>query len=334
MRSPRATEFRSEKITNLMALNIERQNLALEFVRVTEAAALAAVQWVGKGDRKAADQAATDAMRQTFNTIDFKGLIVSGEGKKDEAPQLYEGEQVGNGNGAEVDLAVDPLECTDSVANGRPNAASVIAAGPRKSFLQAPDIYMEKIAVGPQAVGSIDINASVAENIKNVAKALNKGPEEVTVVVLDRPRHEELIKQIRQTGARVYLITDGDVAGAIATALPESPIDMLLGIGGAVEGVQSAIALKCLGGELQARFKPKNADQEQELTSAGLDPKLPKLNMSDLVLSDEIMFVATGVIDGPLLKGITFDHGAPITHSIVIENQTKTMRFIETRYWR
>ena len=310
---------------------ITNQNLALEFIRVTEAAALAAVKWVGKGDAKAADKAATDAMRQTFNTIDFKGLVVSGEGKKDEAPQLYEGEIIGTGAGAEIDLAVDPLECTDSVSNGRPNAICVIAAGPRKSFLAAPDVYLDKIAVGPEAAGRIDLDKSVAENIKIVAEALKKPASEVTVVVLDRPRHEDLISQIRSAGARVRLITDGDVAAAIATARHESPIDVLLGIGGGVEGVQAAMALKCLGGELQARFKPKNADQEQKLAAAGLD-KLSKLNMSDLVLSDEVMFVATGVIDGPLLKGIAFDRGAPISHSIVIENQTKTIRFIETRH--
>ncbi len=312
--------------------NNTSQNLALEFVAVTEAAALSSARWIGRGDAKAADKAATDAMRLAFNAIEFKGLVVSGEGKKDEAPQLYEGEAVGSGAGLEIDLAVDPLECTDSVANGRTNASCVIAAGGKKSFLQAPDTYMDKIAVGPLAVGSIDINLSVAENINNVAKALSKNPNEVTVVVLDRPRHEALIKEIRAAGARVYLITDGDVAGAIATALPTSPIDMLLGKGGAVEGVQSAIALKCLGGELQGRFQPKNEAQLEELRQNGHDTSLPKLTMADLVFSDDVMFVASGVIDGPMLTGIKQKGRQSVVHSLVLHNPSKTKRLITTTY--
>lgn len=314
-----------------MNLN-DQQNIALEFIRVTEAAALASASWIGRGDAKAADKAATDAMRSAFNSIEFNGLVISGEGKKDEAPQLYEGEKVGTGAGLEIDLAVDPLECTDSVANGRPNASCVIAAGGRKSFLQAPDIYMDKIAVGPRAVGSIDINLSVADNINNVAKALGKSPNEVTVVVLDRPRHEPLIQAIRATGARVYLITDGDVAGAIAAALPTSPIDMLLGKGGGVEGVQTAIALKCLGGELQGRFQPKNEAQMDELRKNGHDISLPKLTMTDLIFSEDVMFVASGVIDGPMLRGVKQKGGTQVVHSLVLHNPSKTKRLITTTY--
>jgi len=307
------------------------QNLVLEFVRVTEQAAIAAAAWIGKGERKLADKAATDAMREAFNSVEFKGLVISGEGKKDEAPQLYEGEELGTGDGPEIDLAIDPLECTDSVANGRPNATTVIAGGSRGSFAQMPDIYVNSIAVGPQAKGAIDIDASIADNVKAVAKASNKPVEEISVVILDRERHESMIKEIRDVGARVYLISDGTIAGAVATAMKDSPIDILMGLCGGVETAQSAIALKCLGGEIQGRLAPKDEKQKKIAQESGIADFDKKYTMDDLVLSDNVMFVASGVIDGPMLKGVAFDEKGPIVRSIVMHNASKTVRFIESR---
>jgi fructose-1,6-bisphosphatase II len=305
------------------------RNLALEFVRVTEEAAIAAARWVGKGDRKGADKAATDAMRTRLNAVDFDGLVVSGEGRKDDAPMLFDGEKVGTGSGEQIDLAVDPLECTDSVANGRWNATTVIAGGPRHGFLASPDIYMEKIAVGPRAAGHIDLRKSVKENITNVAKALGKPVDEVTVVVLDRPRHEKLIGEIRECGACVVLITDGDVAGGIAPAMPNNPIDILLGIGAGVEGVQAAIALKCLGGEFQGRYAPKDDEQRARAEAMGITDFEKVYQMDDLVFSDDVFFVASGVIEGPMLQGARFTSGGAVTHSVVMRARSKTVRFIE-----
>ena len=240
------------------------RNLALEFVRVTEAAAIASAKWIGKGEGKKADKAAVDAMRTRFNQINFSGTIVIGEGSKDEAPELYTGEHVGTGTGHEMDIAVDPLECTDSVAYGRYNALTVITTGPKGTLLSAPDTYMEKIAVGREAKGVIDLDAPVKENISKVARALGKDVSEVTVSLLDRPRHESLIQEIRDAGARVRLITDGDVAVAVSTCLPESPIDMLLGTGGSTEGVLAAVALRILDGEILTRFKPRNDEDKKK----------------------------------------------------------------------
>ncbi|HLD60520.1 MAG TPA: class II fructose-bisphosphatase [Patescibacteria group bacterium] len=308
------------------------RNLALEFVRVTEAAAIAAAKWVGRGERKKADGAAVDEMRDRFNFVDFSGEVVIGEGKKDEAPELYVGEKLGTGQGPELDIAVDPLECTDSVANGRPNAIAVIATGAKGTLFKAPDMYMEKIACGPGAVGSISLLATVEENIKNVAGRLKKDVSEITVMVLDRPRHESLIKQVRSTGARVVLITDGDVAGAIAPSLPDSGIDLLMGIGASAEAVLAAAAIKCLGGEMQARLAPKDDKQRLELKDMGIKDIEKILTLEDLAKGQDLTFTATGVVDGPLLKGVRYTADYCITHSVVMRVKTGTVRFVETHH--
>ncbi|PIS04935.1 MAG: fructose-bisphosphatase class II [Candidatus Buchananbacteria bacterium CG10_big_fil_rev_8_21_14_0_10_42_9] len=310
----------------------EDRNLALELVRVTEVSALAASEWIGKGDKIAADRVAVDKMRERLMAIDFKGEIVAGEGRKDKAPQLYEGELVGNGKEPEIDLVVDPLECTDSVAWGRMNAMAVIAAGAKGSLMRMPDMYMRKIAVGPQAKGKIDLDASVKDNLKKIAKALDKHIEELMVVVLDRPRHQDLIKEIRHAGARVILITDGDVAAAIATAIPESGIDVLMGVGASAEGVQAATALQCLGGEIQGRLQPKNDEEIELCKQSGIKKIDKKLFNSDFAKGDQLLFVATGVIDGPLLKGIRITKDQAISHSVVMRKFTGTVRFIEAHH--
>ncbi len=308
------------------------RNLALEFVRVTEAAAIAASEWVGKGDAKAADGAAVDAMRTRFNDIEFSGTVVIGEGSKDEAPELYTGEKIGKGGGPEVDIAVDPLECTDSVAYGRYNAMCVAASGPRGSLFSAPDTYMWKIAVGAGAKNAIDLDASVADNLKKISKALGKDIEDITVVVLDRPRHEKLIKEIRSCGSRVRLITDGDVAGALATCAPKSGIDVLMGIGGSTEAVLAAAAIKIQGGEILARFKPKDEHHTKLVKKAGYNTKTIYTS-EDLAKGKELGFTATGVIDGPLLQGVRkTDEGVTVTHSIVVRGQSNNIRYITTHH--
>ena len=316
-------------MTNIFTMD---RNLALEFVRVTEAAAVAASKWIGRGDKHAADQAAVDAMRDRFNAIDFHGEVVIGEGKKDEAPELYVGEQLGTKNGVNLDIAVDPLECTDSVANGVPNAISVIATGSSGSLFKAPDMYMEKIACGPKAAGSISLLASVEDNILNVAERLDKHVSEMVVVMLDRPRHEEIKKRIRSTGARVRLISDGDVAGAIAPSLYGSGIDMLYNIGASAEAVLAAVAIKCLGGDFQARLAPKDDKQRTELKAMGITDIEKILTLEDLAKGQDLTFTATGVIDGPLLKGVRYTTHHCITHSVVMRVRTGTVRFIETHH--
>lgn len=308
------------------------RNLALEFVRVTEAGAIAAAKWIGKGDAKAADGAAVDEMRDRFSYVDFKGEVVIGEGKKDEAPELFIGEKLGTGKGLEIDIAVDPLECTDSVANGRPNAISVIATGAKGTLFHAPDMYMEKIACGPTAKGKISLSATATENIERVARALGKPADELVVMVMDRPRHEQLILEIRATGARVRLITDGDVAGAIAPSIADSGIDLLMGIGASAEGVLASAAIKCLGGDFQARLAPKNDEQIKELKEMGITDYTKILTLDDLAKGNMLTFTATGVIDGPLLKGVRYENGYCITHSVVMRVQTGTVRFLETRH--
>jgi len=308
------------------------KNLALEFVRVTEAAAVAAAKWMGRGDKIAADKAAVDAMRKYFQYVEFSGQIVIGEGEKDEAPELYIGEKLGTEAGPDLDIAVDPLECTNSVANGTPNAISVIATGERGSLFHAPDMYMNKIACGPLAKGRIDLDAPVEENLKNVAKALEKEVSELVVVVLGRPRHEQLIEEIRQAGARVRLITDGDVAGAIAPSLPDSGIDLLMGIGASAEGVLAAVAIKALGGELQCRLAPKDDKQRQRIIKMNITDPDKKLLIEDLAKGDKLSFTATGVIDGPLLRGVRYTADYVITYSVVIRVMSGTVRFIETHH--
>ena len=307
------------------------RNLALEFVRVTEAAAYSAAKWVGRGDKLKADGAAVDAMRERLNKIAFSGTIVIGEGSKDEAPELYTGEKVGTGGKPEMDIAVDPLECTDSVAYGRYNALSVIAAGPKGTLLSAPDTYMEKIAAGPVAGKVIDLGASTATNIKKVAKALRKSVDEITVVVLDRDRHQELIEDIRKVGARVRLITDGDVAGAIAPCLPDSGIDLLMGIGASAEAVLAATAIKIFGGEILCRFKPKD-DKHAKLVSSHGHTTKKIFCAEDLAKGKMLTFTATGVIDGPLLQGVRITADTAITHSIVIRGESRTVRYITTHH--
>ena len=309
------------------------RNLALEFVRVTEAAAIAASLWVGQGDAKRADKAAVDEMRARFNDMDFRGRVVIGEGAKDEAPELYTGEMVGRGSGPVVDLAVDPLECTDSVASGRYNALSVIAAGQRGTLLSAPDTYMEKIVVGPAARGVIDIDAPVAQNVRAVAKALGKKPSEVTVLTLERERHVPIIQGVRSTGARVRLITDGDVAGAIATCMDESGIDMLIAIGGSTEAVLAAVPIKILGGELLCRFKPKDEVHAKLVRDFGLNTKRI-YRARDLAKGNVLTFCATGIIDGPLLAGVRYEGARIVTHSLVIRAESGTIRYIKTHHAR
>lgn len=307
------------------------RNLALEFVRVTEAAAIAAAGWVGRGDKIAADGAAVDAMRARFNQIDFRGRIVIGEGAKDEAPELYTGEIVGLGTKPAVDLAVDPLECTDSVAYGRYNALAVIAAGVHGSLFSAPDTYMDKLAAGPKAAKIIRMDAPARVNIQKVAKALGKKVGDVTVCVMDRDRHRTLIDEIRKIGARVRLITDGDVAGGIAPCLPESGIDLLMGIGASTEAVLAAVAVKIFGGQLFARFAPQKDEHRQLLKKHRLnDRKIYSVN--DLCKGKVLTFTATGIIDGPMLSGVRVSGETIITHSIVIRGTSGTVRYITTHH--
>jgi len=309
------------------------RNLALEFVRVTEAAAIAAADWIGRGDAMAADGAAVDAMRDRFNDIDFSGRVVIGEGSKDEAPELYTGEKVGKGGKPVLDLAVDPLECTDSVAYGRANAMCVASSGPRGSLFSGPDTYMWKIAVGPKARKVIDLDATVATNLKKVAAALGKKVPDLTVIVLDRDRHVGLIAEIRKAGAKVRLITDGDVAAALATCIPGSGIDVLMGIGGSTEAVLSAVAIKILGGEILCRFKPKDDHHKGLLKKHFLNDRKAYC-AEDLAKGKDLTFTATGVIDGPLLDGVKYSNGDIITHSLVVRGQTETMRYITTHHRR
>jgi len=312
--------------------NLERE-LTLEFVRVTEAAALAAGRWMGRGDKEKADEAAVTAMRRMFDTVQINGIVVIGEGEMDEAPMLYIGERVGTGTPPEVDIAVDPLEGTNIVAKGLTGAISVLAAAPRGCLLHAPDMYMEKIAVGPRAAGKISIDAPVEENIKSVADALGKKPEDLTVVILDRPRHETLIQRVRKMGVRIQLIPDGDVAPAVAVGFEESGVDMLLGIGGAPEGVIAAAALRCLGGEMQARLWPVDDEDVERAREMGIEDLDRVLMMDDLVKTDDVVFAATGITDSSLLRGVHYTSWGARTHSVVIRGLTGTVRFIEASHF-
>lgn len=308
------------------------RNLALEFVRVTEAAAIACAKWLGKGDKMGADAAAVGEMRDRFNYVNIDGKVVIGEGERDEAPMLFIGEKVGTGKGPKMDIAVDPLECTNSVAYGRPNAISVLAAAPQGALLGAPDTYMDKIAVGPDAAGAVDLDFTVERNIKNVAKSLGKPVDEVTVVVLDRERHEKLIRDIRKAGARILLIPDGDIAGGVAPSLPKSGIDMLLGKGAAPEGVIAASAIKCLGGDFQGRLRCRNTAEEKRAKKMGVKKLDAKLHIEDLARGKHCLFAATGVTDGPMLKGIQFTQHGIFTHSIVMRAKSRTVRFLNTQH--
>jgi fructose-1,6-bisphosphatase II len=308
------------------------RNLALELVRVTEAAALGAARWIGRGEKEAADQAAVDAMRGVLDSVSMRGCVVIGEGEKDEAPMLYNGEDVGDGSGPEVDVAVDPLEGTRLTALGQPNAITVIALAERGTiFFPGAAVYMEKIASGPEAIGAVDITATPTENVQRVAEALHKTPRDVHVVVLERDRHNELIEELRAAGARVHLIRDGDVAPAIAAAQPGTGVDLLYGIGGTPEGVISAAALKCVGGGIQGRLWPRDDDERQKLLDAGLDPARV-LTTDDLVRGDDVFVAATGVTTGALLRGVRYTPGGAITDSIVMRSRSGTVRRIEAQH--
>lgn len=303
----------------------------MELVRVTEAAALKSARWMGRGKKDEADDAATSAMRDVFDTIPMKGTVVIGEGEMDEAPMLYIGEKLGNGYGPRVDVAVDPLEGTNIVASGGWNALAVIAVADHGNLLNAPDMYMDKIAVGPEAVGCIDIEAPVIDNLKAVAKAKNKDVEDVVATILNRPRHEEIIHELREAGARIKLINDGDVAGAINTAFDHTGVDILFGSGGAPEGVLSAVALKALGGEIHGKLLPQNEEELRRCEKMGLDTG-KVLRMEDLVKGDDAIFAATGVTDGELLKGVQFKGSVGTTHSIVMRAKSGTVRFVDGRH--
>jgi len=308
------------------------RHVGLDLVRITEAAALACARWMGRGDKNAADQAAVTAMRKAFDNVDIRGTVVIGEGERDEAPMLYIGEQVGSGWGPEVDIALDPLECTNSVAYGRPNAMSVIALAQRGHFLHAPDTYMEKIAVGPKAAHAIDLSRTVEENLESVAAAKGYHLDDLTVVVLDRPRHEDLIHRIRKTGARIHLIPDGDVSAAIATSLDATGVDVLVGTGGAPEGVLAAAALRCLGGALQGRLMFRSDEEKARAKTMGVSDYEKIYRETELARGDSIVFAATGVTDGDMLDGVRFSGEGAETHSMVMRVKTRTIRTIQTEY--
>jgi fructose-1,6-bisphosphatase II len=308
------------------------RNLALELVRVTESAAMAAGRWIGRGDKNAADQAAVDGMRVMLDTVSMAGVVVIGEGEKDEAPMLYNGEEIGSGSGPEVDVAVDPLEGTRLTANGQPNAIATIACAERGSmFFPGAAVYMDKIACGPEAADAIDIDASPTENVQAVAEAKGVPATEVSVVVLDRDRHEELVAELREVGAKVLLITDGDVAPAIAAAQPGTGVDLLMGIGGTPEGVLSAAALKCVGGTLLGKLWPRNDEERQELVSAGYDLDRV-LTTDDLIAGENVFFAATGVTTGALLRGVRYEKRGAVTDSIIMRSRSGTVRRIEARH--
>lgn len=311
---------------------VMERNLALEVVRVTEAAALACARWMGLGDKNAADGAAVDAMRRTLDSVKFSGTVVIGEGEMDEAPMLYIGEKVGDGEGEQVDIAVDPLEGTNLCATGAPNAIATIAIGGKGCLLRAPETYMDKIAVGPKAKGAIDLTASPTKNLKQVAEALNLYVEDLTVVILNRPRHENLIKEVRACGARIKLISDGDVAPAVAAAIEGSGVNMLIGIGGGPEGVLAAAALKCLGGDMQGRLLFADEVEKERARSMGIADFDKVYSLDDLIKGD-VMFAATGVTSGDLLRGVEYFSGGARTHSVVMRSRSRTIRFIEATHY-
>ena len=308
------------------------RNLAMELVRVTEAAALAASRWMGRGDKNGGDGAAVDAMRIVLDSVPMDGIVVIGEGEKDEAPMLYNGERIGDGSPTLTDIAVDPIDGTTLTALGRGNALAVIAVSERGTMYDpGPCVYMEKIAVGPDGVGVIDIAKSATDNVVALAEAKGTSPRDITAVILDRPRHEELIAEVRSTGARIRLIPDGDVAGAISTAWIESGADILLGIGGTPEGVITAAALKCMGGELQGRLWPRNDDERDAAVAAGHDLDRV-LGTDDLVQGDNCFFAATGITDGELLKGVHFSRRTASTQSLVMRSKSGTVRLVNAQH--
>jgi fructose-1,6-bisphosphatase II len=312
-------------------MKIER-NIGFELVRATEAAALRSGRWMGRGDKNGSDQAAVDAMRYALNNVDMDGIVVIGEGEKDEAPMLYIGEELGNGKPPVVDIAVDPIEGTTLLAEGMPGAIAVVAIAERGSLFATPGImYMEKIAVGEAAAGAIDITASVERNIRNVAKALNKDVDDVTVVILDRPRHKQMIQEIRETGARIKMILHGDVAAGVMTTMDHAPADILMGIGGAPEAVVTACALKCIGGEIQCRLWPRN-DQERAIVERERIDITQVYTTGDLCQGEDVHFAATGITTGELLRGVQYFGWGATTHSMVMRSRSGTSRFIEASH--
>jgi len=306
------------------------RNLALDLVRVTEAAAMAAGRWVGRGDKEGGDQAAVDAMRLLINSVPMRGVVVIGEGEKDNAPMLYNGEHVGDGTGAEVDVAVDPIDGTTLMSKGMPNALAVLAVSERGSMFDPSAVfYMEKLAVGPDCVDRIDIAAPIGENLRRIAKAKRSSISDVTVCILDRSRHERLIGEVRDAGARIAFISDGDVAGAISAARESSGVDVLMGIGGTPEGIIAAAALKCMGGAIQARLWPRDDEERQKAISAGHDLDRV-LTTDDLVSGDNIFFCCTGVTDGSLVRGVHYRSGGAATQSIVMRSKSGTIRVIDS----
>jgi len=307
------------------------RNFALEFVRVTEAAALESARLMGRGDEKEADRAAVEAMRKMLNQIQFDGTVVIGEGERDEAPMLYIGEKVGKGGGPKLDLALDPLEGTTICATGGNNSISVIAIAEEGKFLHAPDTYMNKIAVGPEAKGAIDLNASPTENLKNIAQKKKCHIEDLTVVILDRPRHEDLIREVRAAGARIWLIGDGDVSAAIATCKPSSGVDVLMGTGGAPEGVIAAAALRCTGGDFQGKLVFRRDDERARAKKMGVND-LDKVYRIEELASGNVMFCGTGVTQGTFLDGVRFVRGGATTHSVVLRSESGTIRYIQAEH--
>jgi fructose-1,6-bisphosphatase II len=310
------------------------RNLALELVRVTEAAAMAAARWVGFGDKNGADGAAVNAMRQLVSSVSMNGVVVIGEGEKDDAPMLFNGEEVGDGTGANVDVAVDPIDGTTLCAKGMPNALSVLAVSERGTMYDPSAVfYMEKLVTGPEAAGVVDIEAPIADNLARIAKAKSERVEDLTVIILDRPRHESLVAEIRKAGSRIKFITDGDVAGAVMAARAGTGIDLLVGIGGTPEGVITACAIKCLGGVIQGKLWPKDAEERQRALDAGHDLDRVLLT-DDLVTGDNVFFVATGVTDGEMLQGVRYRGETLTTHSIVMRSKSGTIRDVHSEHAR
>lgn len=312
--------------------NVLERNLALEAVRVTEAAALSVSRLMGRGDEKAADQAAVDAMRKALNSLNIDGTVVIGEGERDEAPMLYIGEKVGSGEGPKVDIALDPLEGTTITAKGGANALAVIAMAEAGNFLNAPDVYMDKIAVGPDVPkGVVDLDNSPEDNLKNLAKAKKCDVEDLVVCILDRPRHADLISKVRGAGARIMLITDGDVSGVIATAQEESGVNLYMGSGGAPEGVLAAAALRCIGGQMQGRLLFRNDDETARARKWGIEDLNRKYELLDLARGN-VMFAATGVTSGAMLRGVRRFHSGAVTHSMIMRSKSKTVRYVEAHH--